>query len=352
MATSKSSTTSDFYYACRNGLIDVVRQQLPNMSLEEIDRVQANGSTALHAASYFGHTEIVKLLLEKGASRSVSNLHKCLPYDEASLDEIKTLFKRPSNRFSDDESGHIDWMKCDAAAEQLARDYRYRHTGLGWTAKNIEHRLKHIKDEMSHTEVDRIRVFLNEAQRDPKCLLRAYTVESAFYAKLNKDLASRHFDQGTNFGLTYFVDFFYNHPEFQSLSYTGPTYRGMTVTQDDMKEYTTGNKIMNKAFLSTTKNRAIAEQFARNEAHNRKNKSGDLVKLAVLCSFEIVNHRTGLSVESISEFAYEQEVLVGPYTAFLIVDVRQVSDNYAEIDLRECDIVEHDENGGDDEDFD
>ncbi|CAF1319697.1 unnamed protein product [Adineta steineri] len=351
---TKSSITNDFYYACRNGLIDIVQQELPNMSLEEIDQVQANGSTALHAASYNGHTEIVKLLLEKGACRSIPNTYKCLPFDEAKSTEIKELFLRRSNRFTDEESGHIDWMKCDAAAEQLAKDYRYRHSGLGWTSKNIEHRLKYIKDEMSHTEQERISTFLNQVQHDPESLLRAYTVESSFYIKLNKDLAMKHFEQGTNFGLTYFIDFFYNHPAFQSLSYIGNVYRGMTVTHDDLKEYKVGNKIMNKAFMSTTIERQVAEDFARKEANHRKTKNGDLVKLSVLCSFQIVNHRTGLNIENISKYRHEKEILIGPYTAFSITAVRQIAHNYAEIDLRECQIVHQDENhhNVDDDDFD
>jgi hypothetical protein len=347
---SQSSAASDFYYACRNGLTDVVKQQLPNMTIEEVDRVQANGSTALHAASYYGHIEIVKLLLEKGASRSIQNNHKCLPYDEAKKEEIKKLFIRPLNRFSNDESGHINWMKCDVAAEQLAKDYRFRHTGFGWTSKNIEHRMKYIKDEMSHTEQQRIRAFLNQVKHDPKSLLRAYTVESDFYVKLNKDLATRHFDQGTNFGLTYFIDFFYNHPEFQSLSFKGKVYRGMTVTHDDLKEYSAGNKIMNKAFLSTTTDRHTAEQFAKKEANNRQTQDGNYVKLSSLCSFEIINHRTGLNIESLSEYQHEKEVLIGPYTAFLIIAVRRIASNYAEIDLRECETVKEEEEEDDDDD--
>ncbi|CAF0910637.1 unnamed protein product [Adineta steineri] len=421
---SQSSTTSPFYYAYRNGLIDVVREELPNMTLDEIDMVQSNGSTALHAASYYGHTEIVKLLLEKGARRSIQNSHKCVPYDEAEKEDIKKLFIRPLNRFSmedsghidwmkcdaaaeqlandyrfrhkgfgwtpkniehrikhirdemshtdqqrirtflnqvqhdpkallrayTEDSGHIDWMKCDAAAEQLANDYRFRHKGFGWTPKNIEHRIKHIRDEMSHTDQQRIRTFLNQVQHDPKALLRAYTVESGFYVNLNKDLATRHFDQGTNFGLTYFIDFFYNHPDFDSLAFKGKVYRGMTVTHDDLKEYMVGKKIMNKAFLSTTTDRKTAEEFARNEATNREKQHGDQVKLSALCTFEIINHRTGLNIENLSEYQHEKEVLVGPYTAFFITAVRRLAPNYAEIDLRECETVKQDDDDDDDDD--
>jgi hypothetical protein len=123
--------------------------------------------------------------------------------------------------------------------------------------------MKYIKGEMSHTEQERIRSFLNEANNNLTLLLKVYTVESGYFRTLNKDLATKHFDQGTNFGLTYFIDFFYNYPELQSLSYKGKVYRGMLVTRYDLQDYTAEEKIMNKAFMSTTKNRSVAQDFAR-----------------------------------------------------------------------------------------
>jgi hypothetical protein len=74
--------------------------------------------------------------------------------------------------------------------------------------------------------------------------------------------------------------------------------------------------------------------------------------LSALCSFEIINRRTGLNIASLSEYKYEKEVLVGPYTAFLITAVRRISPNYAEIDLQECKrVTEEDDDDDDDEDF-
>lgn len=346
--SSTPSATSEFYYACRKGQIDKVRELLPNMTLDEIDRVQGNGSTALHAASYYGHADIVKLLLDKGASRSIENTHKCLPYDEAEKEDIKKLFIRQtaSNRFSNNELGHIDWMKCDAAAESIASDYRFRHSGFGWKDKNIERRLKHIKEEMSHTEDEQIRRFIDRTMNDPFNLLKAYTVESPFYKKLNRDLAASHYERGTNFGLTYFVDFFYNHPAFDNLSFKGKVYRGMCATQDDLKDYNVGRKIMNKAFMSTTRDHKIAKGFAFQNLTYRKKEHGEAVKLAIVCTYEIINDRTGLNIEGISEYKHEKEVLVGPYSAFTITATRKISDNHTEIDLRECEKV----NDGDDDD--
>ena len=213
--------------------------------------------------------------------------------------------------------------------------------------------LKYIKGEMSHTEKDRISTFIEQTHDNPHCLLKAYTVESDFYVKLNRDLATSHFDQGKNFGITFFIDFFYNHPAFKDLSYKGKVYRGMCMTHDDMKQYSVGKKVMNKAFMSTTKNRYVAEQFAKNGLSDRVKQYGGHVKLSSLCVYEILNDRTGLDIESISEYRHEEEVLVGPYSAFIITTIRQIASNYVEIDLRECEGITNENNDeGDDDDFD
>lgn len=68
--SSTASGASEYYYACRNGQKDKVRELLLSMILDEI---QANSSTALHAASYHGHTETIKLLLHKRISCSTKN---------------------------------------------------------------------------------------------------------------------------------------------------------------------------------------------------------------------------------------------------------------------------------------
>ena len=51
----------------------------------DIDNVDHKGNTALHVASYHGHVETVKLLLESGAQMKINDLEKT-PLDVA-LDE-------------------------------------------------------------------------------------------------------------------------------------------------------------------------------------------------------------------------------------------------------------------------
>ena len=107
---------------------------------------------------------------------------------------------------------------------------------------------------------------------------------------------------------------------------------------------------MNKASLSTTTGWTTAEQFATKQTGDRVTQHGERMKVAALCSLDIVNHRTGLNIESLSEYQHEKEVLVGPYTAFSITVVRRVADNYTEIYLRECEVAAVDDDDEDNDD--
>jgi len=102
----------------------------------------------------------------------------------------------------------------------------------------------------------------------------------------------------------------------------------MMITNDDLKQYKIGTKILTKTFSSASKQRNIAISF-----FNDKND-----RLSTICIYEIRNHRTALDIESISIYPYEQEVVVLPYSAFKIVDIqinKHKSPNI-EIKLKEC----------------
>ena len=86
---------SDFYMACREGDLTRVNRHLKTLTAREINRVEeSNNSTALHAAAYFGHADIVKRLLEVGASVYTRNGHGNTAEQEARTTEIKDMFKR------------------------------------------------------------------------------------------------------------------------------------------------------------------------------------------------------------------------------------------------------------------
>ncbi|CAF1127082.1 unnamed protein product [Didymodactylos carnosus] len=96
---------SDFYFACRNGDVEFVKQMLEEAECD-LNCLESNGSTPLHAACYYGHEEIVQLLIAHNCGRSQINSHGLTAYEEAANDEIRQLFKRPgregSQRFQDE----------------------------------------------------------------------------------------------------------------------------------------------------------------------------------------------------------------------------------------------------------
>ncbi|CAF1440065.1 unnamed protein product [Adineta steineri] len=108
--------TSKFYRACRSGDIKTVEELLSTLSLDEINQFEPNGSTALHCASCYGHAEIVKQLLDKGASRSLKNKYGKTAADEAATMQIKMLFNRPFHEATAryvTETQDVEWNIVD-----------------------------------------------------------------------------------------------------------------------------------------------------------------------------------------------------------------------------------------------
>ncbi|CAF4039157.1 unnamed protein product [Rotaria magnacalcarata] len=123
--TTSPPKCSDFYIACRDNDQGKVKELLETMTPDEVDRLEPNGSTALHAACFYGHYHIVELLLKKGADRAVQNRHQCIPFDEAKNDDIKELFLRiqNSNRLVV-QNGAIEWTLIDEEAVEKAKEER------------------------------------------------------------------------------------------------------------------------------------------------------------------------------------------------------------------------------------
>ncbi|CAF0909144.1 unnamed protein product, partial [Didymodactylos carnosus] len=116
---------SPFYQACRENKIDDVKEFLRTMIPEEIDKMEPNGSTALHMACYYGNIEIVRLILDADADRGVTNKFKCLPYDEAASDEVKALFIRvPTSNRLVSNTGAVEWVLIDDDVLEKAAESR------------------------------------------------------------------------------------------------------------------------------------------------------------------------------------------------------------------------------------
>jgi hypothetical protein len=126
------------------------------MTSDEKNRVEPNGSTALHAASYFGHHTIVKLLVGNGCATWIRNKYNNAPCDEAQDDEMRQLFRRPnrddgSHRFASvedcfsvvtrDVSGRNDEMEDDDDNIPKGWVDGYKHVG---TAREREATVQQI----------------------------------------------------------------------------------------------------------------------------------------------------------------------------------------------------------------
>lgn len=94
---------------------------------------------------------------------------------------------------------------------------------------------------------------------------------------------------------------------------------------NDLDQYKTGVYIVNKALLSTSKSRYIAEQFILNSS---------MEQLPVICIFNFKKDEYVLDISSISEYPEEEEeeVLILPNTCFKVEKINRKL-NPVEIEL-------------------
>ncbi|CAF0942354.1 unnamed protein product [Adineta ricciae] len=329
---------SPLYVACRANNVHLVEQILANMSIEEINRIESNGSTALHVVAYNGHIEIVRLLLGKGASMMIRNRFGLLPVQEARTDEIKKLFEQREqqnneNRFVGD-TNFIEWLTVNERAAEYAVFYRdslkdaYEN---GIDCDLLVYYLKEIVANNPKGMLDIIYCFRAYFEsKDATHIVKAYTVESDFYRTLNKDLAKMisHRDSiETEVKIKVKIPgaiaaVLSCDPALQQLSFTGDTFRGMCVTTNDLDQYKPGSIIMTKSFLSTSKNKEVAEGFITNELE-QEGPASNSKKISVICRYSIRNRNTALAIETLSIFKKEEEVLILPINVFKVVSVQE-----------------------------
>lgn len=335
---------SDFYMFCRNNDIDSVKSLLETITSEQIDQLEPNGSTALHVASYYGHDEIVKLLLEKGASRSITNKYNLTPYEEGKTDATRQLFSRNNadGRFLGDANNTIEWIRVGEHIDLEAKAIRKMLKAYSVVDKKEK---KEIQIEMidlgNYEGIDKIKRYFDQVNEnnDPVYMLKAYTEETEFYRRLNRALATAHeLNQAdkSQRQLLDFLNLIFYHPRFHNYQYRGVTYRGMKMTDVDLKQYEIGAKFMTKTLLSTSKDRNIAERFA---AKKQTDANGNEIKQACIFKYQIRKAYRALAIEELSVFPHEQEVLVIPYSAFEVVNIQEMTtDNgiITEIELRQC----------------
>ncbi|CAF4578267.1 unnamed protein product [Rotaria sp. Silwood1] len=180
---------------------------------------------------------------------------------------------------------------------------------------------------------------------DPICVITAYTKHTEFTRRLNRHSAvnAYHFIQlyctilncPTLHLTKNYVDAFtyiLSHPKLEKYRFKkGTLYRGCVLDDERPIEKLVENAtILTTTYLSTTKNRAVAEMFA---------KSDNNTKISVFCTYNINNTkgRSALNIQEISSFKEEEEVLLLRYAAFRVVSKEiKENDRRIEICFEEC----------------
>ncbi|CAF0838583.1 unnamed protein product [Adineta ricciae] len=366
----------EFYFACREGNLDYVKETLPAMTWEELNQLQPNGSTYLHVASHTGRTEIVRLLLQHGCVRSNLNLYGLTPYDEAWSEEIKVLFHRPRDerggcRFVDNDIDETFRLTSSLAAtadspsmrttmneddEQINEidgdaDFvinewvetfnhfdKYSALMVGTIFKsNLFYRLVGLKRSSLHlmmdyvlsislTENDRgnpaIYSILNEYQtrREIKSLLALYTHQSSFYTSLRDDSKCAAFT----------TLLYRNLSKIRRRFYKGTSYRGMKLQKKELSAYFslsrhTGFALMNTKFQSSSKNKEVAKLFFNPADIPDDSNIREYMVLIEYHFLEPCESAIDLAptVETnLSAYPHEQEVLILPHTLFELFEMK------------------------------
>ena len=335
------------------------------MDNEEINRLAASGSTALHVASYKGHDAIVQLLLQAGASSTIRNRHYHLTaYEEASKSSTKNLFHIHQHRqvlppFINDDL-QMEWTCAYRDPVQQRRELRQKLDQLlsikdydynaifAEIRKSMDMALKELTYTSRESKIIKKYYQRLERESDPTHFIKCYSSTTSFHRYLNEYLAKNareFFDpELVNLNTDYrvaktflqLIAIVMHHDRFRALRFSGQTYRGLLMSEDDLHKYIVGSKIMNTSFLSTSKENDIARMFSGTEeaAKLRKKHDGHPLQFSVICIYNIKDRDTALDIESISERrSDEKEVLILPFSAFEVKGVRKLASNNVEIVL-------------------
>ncbi|CAF1154380.1 unnamed protein product [Rotaria sp. Silwood1] len=337
------------------------------MKRKEIDfQCPPNNETALHVATRKQNKEIIRMLLLYGAQRSLRNADGQEAYQLAETKEIKDLFKRQNSfRFAFlhsvckttplfqqkikcescslvNDDTFYEWELIDRNASQKALRFRRElKPSTSINKKVLKQKLYSIKkgyitarlQDASVADGERINDYFKRAlfQQDPHYIITAYTICQNFSELLNKDMARNVIHDlkngcskfscdclySTEDGTKSITNILLHHSTFQQFSFKGEVYRGIVVPKNILDHYKVGSCIITTTFLSTSKNPAVAQVFCDKGSVNSTAHS-------FFCIYEILdNNRTALDISKISEFEDEDEVLILPYSAFLITKIEE-----------------------------
>lgn len=376
-----SPEQSQFYLACRNGDTEFVRTYLKNSphTKQNVNHLETTAnSTPLHAASYYGHAEIVRLLIEYGCDRSQLNGYGMTAYEEAANDEIHQLFRRPTGdnatrRFqgesvedcftvvkrpeeheSDDSPKPPKTKKSSVQSYQTEAEKQleigYATTSIAMcqsklgrfiadklqsdgpmSSKTMGVKLQEIidkelvarKDPESRKATDLLNKFLSDSSDERITqLIRLYTLETRFYGALK------------NNPIPLALPLYMTLQTLKDRHFQGESFRGAKMTVDEIRTYelasqNRGSLLQTKYFSSTSLTRSIAEQFADAALHkphaDQQYRTLFIFHFADKCDQAINLSRISNTQPCLSEYEDESEVLILPWTLFQVDRVKKDS---------------------------
>ncbi|CAF4484063.1 unnamed protein product [Rotaria sp. Silwood2] len=313
------------------------------MSANEINQFEETTlgkSTALHAASYYGHDQVVEILLTHQADSTIRNFAGLTAYEEASTRDLVCAFRRhqmiddtQNNRFSQANS-NLEWVSYDSNMVEQASHYRkWLETGcnnMEFTIEDSIHSYLKVKEEFENDpHINQVEKLFQEAidMHDPGLIVKAYTLETLFYRVLNRDLAATSADMLNQkyifdaeikpFWQTYgrLAAIIARHPSLRKYGVQGSFYRGMALSTESLLKYRKEKRILIKTFASCSSDSLVAKEFAI------KNLDLKTDKRPALCTYTITGKRSALKLDDLSAYPHEREVLIVPFCVFEIVKI-------------------------------
>ncbi|CAF2831214.1 unnamed protein product [Rotaria sp. Silwood2] len=366
------SDASPLYHACQAGDVNYVRELVSSLNYSDINHRELNGSTALHAASLFGHVDIVRILLhERGVMRHRRNRDKMTAFEVAANDEIRQLFIRPSigpNRFcnddncnnqkqfltvinsteqdsdnnKDDDENTTQRKWIDSVADEnyiqglltitavgkfllgspLARSITFAtfnhllHDQFSpyENEASVRDFLLHLIDThvtRSHPQYDKACELVNKFARKKRIepLLRLYTLETPLYHQLHYE---------SDAWLLPLICHFANlKPRF----FQGTSYRGLSMKSQELRVYQSASGktsciIRTNTFCSTSSDRHVAENFLNVDSESDLIHALMIFEFPFPCDLAIQLYAISDKYPCLSDFEDEKEVLLLPQTLF------------------------------------
>ncbi|CAF2115691.1 unnamed protein product [Rotaria magnacalcarata] len=351
--TPSSLCVRNLHDACGQNDIQHVRDILQSCKMNDLDKAEKHEqTTALSIASRLGHHEIVRILLEHGDLMAKRNQDGSTPFRQAKDERTKEIFVQYQHlvpRFAGDLlEWTVNYREPAIKRAQIREILRRNHFIVdSFTSSTVRYVRCYLA--LEGFSIQEIKQLESMTYTSVEGFIRAYTSTTRFHKYINRHLAIYalpYFDSSFNISIPYsfihcllsVVAFILNY--FRVLvSFVGHVYRGMLITKEDLYRYVVGSRVLNTAFLSTSKNRVVAEIFAGIKEHETSS-THDPANIHVLSIYNIRNQRTAYDIEQLSNIQMEDEVLIFPFSAFCVTRVEKKFNGSVEIELNECDLEE------------